>query len=128
MKNTLWDIFINLKNSQISQRNFIYQPNTKRMIAFLNILWDENLISGYKIDTFNPNLLKIFLKYKNGNAVMNSLKLIFKPSRHLYYPVSSLWKLNSKKNLIILSTSKGLMTINECKQTKTGGKLICIIK
>jgi len=59
---------------------------------------------------------------------MNSLKLVSKPSRPVYYSLSQLYKLDSKKIQIIVSTSKGLMTINECKQVQTGGKLLFIIK
>ena len=128
MKNTLRNISADLKNSQISSKNIIFQPKTKLAIAFLNILWDEGFILGYKTHTSNSKLLKIFLKYKNKIPVINSLKLISKPSRQIYYSVSDLWKLDSKKNLIIFTTSKGLMTINECKQTKTGGKPLFIIR
>jgi len=128
MKNSLWNISTNLKNNQISQRNSVHQPKTDSIVTFLNILWNEGFILGYKIDTLNPSFLKIFLKYKNGNPIINSIKLISKPSRHIHYSVSQLWKLNSKKSLIVLTTSKGLMTIYECKKTRIGGTLVFIIK
>ena len=128
MKNTLWNISADLKNSQISRRNFMYQQKTKLIIAFLDILWDEGFILGYKIYSADSNILKIFLKYKNGNPVINSVKPISKPSQQIYYSVSQLWKLDSKKNLIILTTSKGLMTVNECKRAQIGGKALFIIR
>jgi len=128
MKNTLWNISANLKNGQISRRNFMHQPKTKLTIAFLNILWDEGFILGYKIANSDSNLLKIFLKYKNGNPVINSIKFVFKPSRHIYYSTSQLWKLDSKKSLTIMTTPKGLMTISECKKNQIGGKPLFMIK
>jgi len=128
MKNSLWNISTHLKNNQISRRNSVQQPKTDSIVTFLNILWNEGFIWGYKIDTLNPSFLKIFLKYNNGNPIINSIKLISKPSRHIYYSVSQLWKLNSKKSLIVLTTSKGLMTIYECKKTRIGGTIVFIIK
>ena len=128
MKNTLWNIPAKLRNSQISRRNFIYQPKTTVTIAFLNILWDEGFILGYKISNSDSNLLKIFLKYKNKNPVINSIKFVFKPSRQIYYSVSQLWKLDSKKSFIILTTSKGLKTVHECKKNQIGGKPLFIIR
>jgi len=128
MVNTLWNISAKLKNSQIARRHFFFQPKTKLTIAFLNILWDEGFILGYKIDNSNSNLLKIFLKFKNKDPVINSIKFIFKPSRNIYYSMSQFWKLDSKKSLIILTTSKGLMTAHECKKTQTGGKPLLIIR
>lgn len=128
MINALWNICVNLKNSQISKRSFVYQPKTNLTVAFLNILWDEGFILGYKIDNLNSNWLKIFLKYKKGTPVINSIKFIYKPSRNISYSVSQLWKFDSKKSLIILTTSKGLMTIHECIKTRTGGKPLFVIK
>ena len=128
MINTLWNICTNIKNSQISQKFCMCQPKTKLTLTFLNILWDEGFILGYKIISSNPNSLIIFLKYKNGDPVINSIKFIFKPSRHIHYSVSQLWKLDSKKSLIILTTPKGLMTAQECKKTQTGGKPLFIIR
>jgi len=106
----------------------MHQPKTKLVIILLNILWDEGFILGYKIDNSDSSLLKIFLKYKNGNPVINSIKLISKPGRHIHYSVSQLWKLDSKKSLIILTTPQGLMTAHECKKTQMGGKPVFIIR
>jgi small subunit ribosomal protein S8 len=128
MKNTLWNIVTDLKNTQISRRNFMYCLKTKLIVDFLNILWNEGYILGYKVCTFDSSLLKIFFKYKNGNSTINSLKFISKPSRSIFYSFSQLYKLDSKKNLVILSTSQGLMTVNECKQAQIGGKLLLLIK
>jgi small subunit ribosomal protein S8 len=128
MVNTLWNISANLKNNQIARRHFFFQPKTKLTIAFLNILWNEGFILGYKIDNSDSSLLKIFLKFKKKDPVINSIKFVFKPSRNICYSVSQLWKLDSKKSLIVLTTSKGLMTAHECKKTQTGGKPLFIIR
>ena len=128
MINTLLNISTNIKNSQISRKNYMRQPKTKLTIAFLNILWDEGFILGYKIDNLDSSLLKIFLTYKDGHPAINSIKFIFKPSRHIYYSVAQLWNFDSKKNLIILTTSKGLLTVQECKKSQTGGKPLFIIR
>jgi len=68
----------------------MHQPKTNLIITFLNILWDEGFILGYKIDNLDSSLLKIFLKYKNGNPIITTIKFITKPSRHIYYSVSQL--------------------------------------
>ena len=128
MNNNLWNIPTNLKNSQISRRSFIYQPKTSTTIAFLNILWDKGFILGYKISNLDSNLLKVFLKYKNGDPVINSIKFVFKPSRNIQYSTAQLWKLDTKKSFTVLTTSKGLMTAHECKKTQIGGKPLFIIK
>ena len=128
MNSILRNVAINLNNSQISKRNFIFQPKTKLIVNFLNILWNEGFILGYKLYGVNSNLLKIFLKYKKNKPVINSIKLFYNSGFTNHYKLSQLWKLDSKKNLIILNTSKGLMTVQECKKNQVGGQPLFIVK
>lgn len=117
-------MFANIRNGQISKRNFIFQKRKKVCEAFLKILWHEGFILGYTIiDSLNGKLLKIFLKYKNNQPVINSIKLISKPSKRIYYSAKQIWKLDtSSKTLIIISTNKGLKSLFECKKLKIGGE------
>ena len=127
MKNYLWNMFANIKNGQLTNRSFIYQTRKKICESFLKILWQEGFILGYKIDSEDPNLLKIFLKYKNKRPAINSLKVLSKPSRRVYFSSKQIWKIDSSKSFIIFSTSKGLKTILDCKKLEIGGEPIIVI-
>jgi len=128
MKNYLYNMIANIRNGQIVKKSFILQSKKNICESLLNVLWDEGFILGYKISENNPNVLKIFLKYKNGKPAINSLKLISKPGLRVYYSVKQLWKLNVNNGTIILSTNKGVMSINECKKLNLGGEPILIVK
>nr|YP_010377463.1 ribosomal protein S8 [Hemiaulus sinensis]QYB23199.1 ribosomal protein S8 [Hemiaulus sinensis] len=128
MKNYLYNMIANIRNGQIVKKSFILQSKKNICESLLNVLWDEGFILGYKISENNPNVLKIFLKYKNGKPAINSLKLISKPGLRVYYSVKQLWKLNINNGTIILSTNKGVMSINECKKLNLGGEPILIVK
>ena len=125
MKNYLWNMFANIKNGQLTKRSFIFQPRKKICELYLKILWREGFILGYRIDS--KNQIKIFLKYKNNQPVINSLNLISKPSRRIYYSIKQISKINSSKSFIIFSTNKGLKSIIECKKLKIGGEPTIII-
>jgi small subunit ribosomal protein S8 len=127
MKNYLWNMFANIKNGQLTKRSFIFQTRKKICESFLKILWQEGFILGYKIDSKDPNLLKIFLKYKSKRPAINSLKVISKPSRRVYFSSKQIWKIDSSKSFIIFSTSKGLKTILDCKKLKIGGEPVIVI-
>lgn len=115
-------MFANLKNGQLAKRSFIYQTKKKICEAFLKIIWDEGFILGYSINPNNLNQLKIFLKYKNGKPVINTIQIISKPSKRVYWSASQIWKIDSSKNFIIISTNKGLKSIIDCKKLKIGGE------
>ena len=118
-------MFASIKNGQIAKKSSISHPSKKICEAFLKILWTEGYILGYTVEKQN---LKIFLKFTKGKPALVSLKLITKPSKRVYYSAKQIWKLNSNQNCIIISTSKGLKTLNECKKQKIGGELFLVLK
>lgn len=124
MKNYLWNMFANIKNGQVARRSFIIQRKKKVCESFLKILWDEGFIVGYKVT--NDNLI-IFLKYLKNKPVINSIKLISKPGRRVYYSAKQLWKMDSSKSFIVFSTNEGLKSLLDCKKLKIGGEPFIII-
>lgn len=121
-------MFSSIKNGQLTKRSFIFQTRKKICESFLKILWQEGFILGYTIDSDNKNKLKIFLKYKNGQPAINSLKFISKPSKRIYYSTKQIWKIDSSKSFIIFSTNKGLKSLLDCKKLKIGGEPFVVIK
>ena len=118
----------NIKNGQLANKDSINQIYTKNCENFLNILWDEGFILGYKKIYSNPVIIKIFLKYKNKTPVIKTFRIISKSNFKTYYSIKQLWKFDTIKGLLILSTNKGLLSINKCKILKIGGEPLVIIK
>nr|YP_009326072.1 ribosomal protein S8 [Asterionella formosa]APD75833.1 ribosomal protein S8 [Asterionella formosa] len=124
MKTYLYNMFATIQNGQIIKRSFVIQKKTKISESFLNVLWDSGFISGYKN---SRKKLKIFLKYDNGIPVIKSFKTISKPSKKKYYSIKQIWKIDSSKTFLIISTSKGLKSLFECKKEKLGGEPVVTI-
>jgi small subunit ribosomal protein S8 len=117
-------MFTTIQNGQIVKKSFVIQKKTKISEVFLNILWDEGYILGYKN---SQNRLKIFLKYVNGIPAIRSFNIISKPSKKVYYSTKQIWKIQSNQNLLIVSTSKGLKSLLNCKKANLGGESLVII-
>jgi small subunit ribosomal protein S8 len=128
MKNHVSNMIANIKNGQLARKAYIYQKKKKSCESILNVLWDEGFISGYKISKSRHNVLKVFLKYTNGKPTISLLKMVSKPSLKIYYSVKQLWKLDSSQGIVILSTNRGILSVNECKKLKLGGEPFIIIK
>ena len=118
----------NIKNSQLARKTFILQLKNKSCEQILNVLWDEGFISGYKNLKMAQNKTKIFLRYNKGNPVINSIKIISKPSLRVYYSLEKLWKLNSSQGVTIVSTNQGIMSDFKCREKKLGGEPFVLIK
>jgi len=123
MKGHFYNLISNLKNGQLVKKAFIINENSTICRKLLDILWDEGFISGYKI--LPVNKLKIYLKYRNGNSIISSIKVVSKPSLRVYYSVRELQRL---KSFLILTTHKGIKTISNCKRLNVGGEPLVMIK
>jgi len=119
-------MFANIQNGQLANKSFIIQRQTKLCSIFLNLLWDEGYILGYKV--YSENTIKIFLKYKNNKPSISSIKSFSKPGKRVYLNTKQLWKINSFEGLLVISTNKGLLTLQECKKNNVGGEPLAIIK
>jgi small subunit ribosomal protein S8 len=128
MKNHLWNMFATIKNGLTVKKSFVLQPKKKICESILNILWDEGFILGYKISETNTKMLKIFLKYKNGNPAIHSLNSLSTPGLRVYFSAKHIWKIDATNSLLILSTNKGFMSITECKKLKVGGEPFLLVK
>jgi small subunit ribosomal protein S8 len=127
MKNLLWNMFANIQNGQLAKKAFVIQKKKKVCESILNILWDGGFILGYKLVKEDPTKIKIYLKYYKGKPVIQSLKSVSKPGSRIYYTVRQIWKIDSNKIFLIISTNKGLKTLIECKKLKMGGEPFLII-
>ena len=129
MKKKFWEFVSSIKNAQLANKLIVKHRKKKNCEMLLNILWDEGYILGYKTCSYNSNIILIYLKYNNDKSpVIKNIKIISKSSLKLYYSVKQLWKLNENQGLIIVSTNKGLLSVNSCKKIGTGGEPILIIK
>lgn len=121
--------FINtLKNNQQILKSTIYVIKKEKYLNLLNLLWNENLISGYKILSYDKKfIIKIFLKYKKKIPAIKYFKTLSKPGNRIFLKSSQMWKINENNSIIVLSTTKGLLTLNNCKKKKLGGEpFFCI--
>jgi small subunit ribosomal protein S8 len=124
MKHYLWGMLSKIKNAQLARKSVVFQKKNKISESFLKLLWNEGFILGYKLKSHK---LKIFLKYASNKPAINSLKVVSKPSRKIFYSIKQIWKINSSKSFIVLSTNQGLKSLLECKKKNIGGELLIII-
>ena len=88
--------------------------------------------SGYIQDAFTtsefPKKLVITLKYSDKAVpAITELKRVSKPGLRRYAPVSKIPAVLDGMGLVILSTSKGVMSGAQAKKEKLGGEVICTV-
>jgi small subunit ribosomal protein S8 len=67
----------------------------------------------------------IYLKYDSaGVSVIDTVFLISKPSRRVYLSAAALWQPQSTVGFLVLSTTQGILTINEARRLNVGCEVL----
>ncbi|MEW6527026.1 MAG: 30S ribosomal protein S8 [Spirochaetota bacterium] len=104
-------------------------PSSKMKMAIAKILKDEGFIKNYKlIDDNKQKTLRIYLKYSADNqSAIIQMKRISTPGRRVYIKAEDLKPVYNNMGIMILSTSKGIITNKAAKQLNIGGEALCEI-
>lgn len=66
----------------------------------------------------------VALRYADGAGAISGLRVISRPSRHIYIKAAEIRPVRSGYGTAIVSTSKGIMTSQEAKKTGLGGEVL----
>nr|QWK44900.1 ribosomal protein S8 [Pseudochorda nagaii] len=88
----------------------------------LDLLWKENLIRGYA--KTKEGLLTVFLRYHEGSPICTRLVVLSRPRDRLYLSLLDLSRVSDDFGILILSTTKGVMSANEAVRKGVGGEIL----
>ncbi|CAN0266295.1 unnamed protein product [Ectocarpus sp. 4 AP-2014] len=90
----------------------------------LDILWEENLILGYK--KTNDGFITVFLRYYEGSPICSRLIILSSPRDRIYLSLLDLSRIlnNSWSGIFIVSTTKGIMSGKEAIRKGEGGEIL----
>jgi small subunit ribosomal protein S8 len=120
------DMLTRIRNATSVKKKTVEIPasNIRREIA--KILVRRNFASKFVIvDDGKQGVLKILLKYTNGESAIQGIERVSSPGSRAYAGNDRLPKVLNGLGMSIISTSKGLLTDHEARQQKIGGEIIC---
>ena len=93
------------------------------------VLKQEGFIEDFdRIDDGNQGILRVVLKYDpEGQPIISEIKRTSKPGRRIYSSAGELPHVLSGMGILIVSTSKGVMSDKNCRQANVGGEILCTV-
>ena len=123
------DMLTRVRNASRARHTEVIVPasRTKREIA--RILKEEGFIADVREERDGPTvLLRLQLKYVDGKVpVVSGLKRISKPGLRVYARKTDIPRVLGGLGVVIVSTSKGIMTGTQAKQAQLGGEILAYI-
>ena len=130
VNDSIADMLTRIRNAQTARHESVSVETSIMKKSIAQILLDEGYIAAFEeVDSGKTNKdLVITLKYVNKNQkVITGLKRISKPGRRIYAGCEELPKVLGGLGIVIVSTSKGVMTDREARKLGIGGEVIAYI-
>lgn len=122
------DLLTRIRNAAKAKKIRVDIPSSNMKKNLVEILKQQKFIEDYEVlEDKKQNILRIKLKYFNGESAISGLKRISTPGLRIYKPADSLPRVLNGLGIAVISTSKGLMTDKEAKSKALGGEIVCHI-
>lgn len=122
------DMLARIKNAMTTRAEKVDIPASRMKLDIVKILKEEGFIRAYKIlKDERQGILRIALKYVDSNSVISGLKRVSKPGRRVYVGSKGIPRVMGGVGIAILTTPKGVLSDNACRQENVGGEVICYV-
>ena len=123
------DLFTQIRNATKVNLSELTLPHSNLKESIVKILLQEGYINTYKVveEKNNKKLLKIGLKYKNNDSVIEEIKVVSKPGNRKYIKKKNIHKVLNGFGISIISTSSGVITGKQARSLNVGGELLGIV-
>lgn len=127
MTDPLADMLTRIRNGQRARKAHIRCGFSRLRMEVLRVLKEEGYITEYKKaeDERGISFLEVVLKYHEDLPAIQEIKRLSKPGRRVYCSVAELPYVYSGLGIIIVSTSKGVMSDSAARKQSVGGELLC---
>ena len=128
MNDILSDALTRIRNGQRAHLSSVEVFYSRHVGDVLDVMVEEGFVVGWeKTGTEQKPMIKVMLKYHEGEPVIRELKRVSKPGRREYMSINELPKVHNGLGISILTTSSGVMSDYKARQQNVGGEVLCSI-
>ncbi len=125
---TIGNFLTIIRNGIMASKPLVLVPysNTRHEIA--SVLKDKGFIKDVIVlDEEGKKVLKVYLKYVNGESVIHEITRISKPSGRTYVGIGNVKPVIGGLGVTILSTNRGILAQDQARALNVGGEVICTV-
>nr|AGW45936.1 ribosomal protein S8 [Lens culinaris] len=128
-KDTIADILTLIRNADMNRKRTVQIPLTNITENIVKILLREGFVENVrKHRESNKYFLVLTLRYRRRSyKTFLNLKRISTPGLRIYSNYQKIPKILGGMGIVILSTSRGIMTDREARLERIGGEVLCYI-
>jgi small subunit ribosomal protein S8 len=123
------DMLTRIRNANIAHHERVDVPASRLKKEIARLLKAEGFIKNVEVVSAKPrDLIRITLKYgDHRERVINGLQRISRPGLRIYSPKGDIPKCMGGLGLVILSTSKGILSGKQARRMNCGGEVMAFV-
>lgn len=120
------DMLSRIRNAATINHAEVTMPHSKAKETVAKILVDSGFLDGVQAkDENGKKTLIIRINSKDEPARITSISRLSRPGRRMYVKATAIPKVRSGRGIVVISTSRGIMTGHQAASQHLGGELIC---
>ncbi len=121
------DMLTRLRNAIAVRKNEVTLPHSNIKEHVAEILRDSKFVDSVSVEGDKPGFkqLRIVINGEGSNARITEISRMSTPGRRMYTRAAEIPTVKRGRGIVIISTSKGIMTGDQAKSQSLGGELIC---
>jgi small subunit ribosomal protein S8 len=106
-------------------KNEVRVPSSKLKKVVAEQLVKNKYLTSVKVEAGKPrDTLVITINKPGENSNINEISRLSKPGRRVYVSANDIPRVKSGRGLVLISTSKGVITGHEATKQRLGGELL----
>lgn len=119
------DLLTRIRNAAMVGKNEVRVPASKLKQVVAEQLQKNKYLADVKVEAGTPrDTLVITINKPGENSTINEITRLSKPGRRIYVGASDIPRVKSGRGLVLISTSKGVITGQEAVRQRLGGELL----
>ena len=129
MTDPIADMLARLRNANSAYHDSVSMPHSKIKVSIAEILQREGYIAGWSAsDDVVGRTLTLKLKYgPSRERSIAGLRRVSKPGLRVYAKSTTIPRVLGGLGVVILSTSKGIMTGAQAHKAQLGGEILAYV-